>query len=79
MKNMLMAGLLLMSVLVVLTSLTGCSSGKTYGVASPGLTKEQINQRHLETMQIDRWQIQDDIDAIFLFERPGRRSRMMLR
>ena len=65
--------------LVVIVALTGCSSGKAVGLASPGLTKEQINQRHVEAINIDMLQLQDDIDAFFLFDRPGRMHRLVVR
>jgi len=74
-----MTVLLLTTATIILTGLTGCASGKTYGLAAPGLTKEEINQRHLERIRTDTWQIQDDIDAIFMFDRPGRMNRLIIR
>ena len=79
MRQTIMTVLLLVTAAVILTGLTGCTSGKTYGLAAPGLTKEQVNQRHLEAIQTDNWQLQDDIDAFFLFDRPGRMSRLIVR
>jgi hypothetical protein len=74
-----MTVLLLVMAAVILTGLTGCTSGKTYGMAAPGLTKEEVNQRHLEAIRTDMWQLQDDIDAFFLFDRPGRMHRLIVR
>lgn len=79
MRQTIRTVLLLVMAAVILTSLTGCSSGKTYGLAAPGLTKEEVNQRHLEAIQTDMWQLQDDIDAFFLFDRPGRMNRLIVR
>jgi ABC-type long-subunit fatty acid transport system fused permease/ATPase subunit len=65
--------------LAIFVALTGCSSGKAVGMSAPGLTKEQVNQRHYEAIRVDRWQLQDDIDAVFLFDRPGRMHRLTVR
>jgi L-cystine uptake protein TcyP (sodium:dicarboxylate symporter family) len=65
--------------LAVIIAVTGCSNGKAFGLAAPGLTKEQVNQRHVEAIRVDMWQLQDDIDAVFLFDRPGRMHRMPVR
>ncbi|MHC4881051.1 MAG: hypothetical protein ACYTFX_01865 [Planctomycetota bacterium] len=79
MRQTIMTVLLLVMAAVILTGLTGCTSGKTYGMAAPGLTKEEVNQRHLEAIRTDMWQLQDDIDAFFLFDRPGRMHRLIVR
>lgn len=71
MKNQIVFSLLLITAVVVLTGLTGC--------AAPGLTRAQVHQRHVEAIQIDLLQIQDDIDAFFLFDRPGRMHRLTVR
>lgn len=65
--------------LAVIVAVTGCSSGKAVGLAAPGMTKEEVNQRHVEAIRVDMWQLQDDIDAAFLFDRPGRMHRMPVR
>jgi hypothetical protein len=66
--------------LLVLAAMTGCSSGKAVGLAAPGLTKEEVNRRHVETIENNTWmQLQDDIDAVFLFDRPGRLNRLSVR
>ncbi|MCI0499646.1 MAG: hypothetical protein L0Y36_08205 [Planctomycetales bacterium] len=71
MKNAIFMTLVIVMGVVLLGGLTGC--------AAPGLTKEQVHQRHYEAIQNDLWQLQDDIDAFFLFDRPGRMSPMMVR
>jgi len=76
MIKQIMFSLLLLAVIV---ALTGCSNGKAVGLAAPGLTKEQVNQRHVEAIKVDMWQLQDDIDAFFLFDRPGRMHRLTVR
>ena len=65
--------------LAVIVALTGCTNGKAVGLAAPGLTKEEVNQRHVEAIRTDWWQLQDDIDAVFLFDRPGRMHRLSVR
>ena len=76
MSKQVICSLLLLAILAVMT---GCSSNKTVGLNAPGLTKEEVNQRHYEAIQNDWWQLQDDIDAVFLFDRPGRLSRLSVR
>ncbi|MEN8128268.1 MAG: hypothetical protein ABFR90_10775 [Planctomycetota bacterium] len=71
--------LLLVTLVVVLTSLTGCSYVSGGGFSAPGLTHDDVHRRHVEVLQVDRWQMQDSFDAFFLIDRPGRRNRMMLR
>lgn len=65
----------------VCMGLMGCTTnniGKT-GLEAPGLTRQQVHQRHYEAIQNDLWQLQDDIDSFFLFDRPGRLSPMVVR
>ena len=77
MRHKVVFSLLLLAVFVVIT---GCSpEKKVVGLAAPGLTKEQVNQRHHEAIKVDMWQLQDDIDAFFLFDRPGRMHRLVVR
>lgn len=65
--------------LAIIAALTGCSNGKAVGLAAPGLTKEQVNQRHVETIKVNWWELQDDVDAFFLFDRPSRMNRLSVR
>ena len=69
----------LLLLVAVLAIMTGCSSGKAVGLNATGLTKEEVNQQHYEAIQNDRWQLQNDIDAFFLLDRPGRLSRYSVR
>lgn len=71
MENQIVKWLLLTVVIIVSIGLTGC--------AAPGLTRAEVDQRHHEAIQTDLWQMQDDLDAIFLFDRPGRMHRMVVR
>jgi hypothetical protein len=71
MKKVLLTLLLAVPAVLICMGLAGC--------AAPGLTKEQVHQRHYETIQNNLWQMQDDIDAFFLFDRPGRMSPMTVR
>lgn len=77
MKNQTVYALLLM--FAVLLCLTGCRSERVVGLDAPGMTKQQVNQYHYEAIQTDLWQMQNDIDAFFLFDRPGRMSRWSVR
>ena len=66
--------------MAVFVALTGCSpETKPWGLEAPGLTREEVNQRHVERLQTDNLQLQDDIDAFFLFDRPGRMNRWVVR
>ena len=49
------------------------------GCAAPGRTRAEVNQRHRDTIQNDLWQIQDDVDAVLLLDRPNRLSDKMVR
>jgi hypothetical protein len=71
MKNQIVIVLLLTVAAVLSVVLTGC--------AAPGLTRAEVHQRHHEAIQTDLWQLQDDIDAFFLFDRPGRMHRLPVR
>lgn len=65
--------------LALFIGLVGCSSGRAWGLGAPGLTKEEVNRRHVEAIDTDRLQLQDDIDEFFMFNRPGRRNRLSVR
>ena len=64
---------IIMLVLLVAVSLlaTGC--------AAPGLTKNEVRRRHIDTFRNDLWQMQDDIDSVLMIDRPNRLSSMMVR
>ena len=49
------------------------------GCAAPGRTKAEVNQRHRDKIQNDLWQLQDDVDAVLLLDRPGRQSDKLVR
>ncbi|MCE5186025.1 MAG: hypothetical protein LLF76_07870 [Planctomycetaceae bacterium] len=68
MRQMYLLGLFLM---VLGMFMTGCKA--------PGLTKKQVDMRHRETIQQNMLQFQDDIDSVFLFDRPSRMSPMYVR
>jgi outer membrane murein-binding lipoprotein Lpp len=78
MKNQIVIVLLLAAAMIGSVVLSGCSAPPmTWG--APGLTSKQVDQRHYEAIQTDLWQLQDDIDAFFLFDRPGRMHRLPVR
>ena len=49
------------------------------GCSSRGMTTAEVNQRHNRTIQNNMWQIQEDLDAILMLERPTRLSEQMIR
>lgn len=64
--------MLMLTVLVAVSFLaTGC--------AAPGLTKEGVRRRHVETFRNGMWQMQEDFDAFMMIDRPSRLSRYMVR
>ena len=49
------------------------------GCKAPGMTRQQVHMRHVDAIEQNWLQMQDDIDAVFLIDRPSRMSRMMVR
>jgi hypothetical protein len=71
MKNSIITKYLTVALwLCVLASLiavnTGCSAG------SPGETVSEVHRRHMRVINTDNQQIQDDIDAVLLLNKPSR-------
>ncbi len=62
--------LVCLTVMALLVFSAGCA---------PGLTSKQVHRRHYHTIQNNLWQIQDDIDAVFLLDKPSRLSSMPVR
>jgi hypothetical protein len=58
---------------VVLVSGSGCS------MQAPGLTKNEVERRHLDNWRNSMWQMQDDWDAVWMIDRPSRQSPMYVR
>ena len=52
-------------VLFALTTLTGCMS-------APGMTSQEVHRRHMNMIKQDTLMLQDDIDAVFMIDRPSR-------
>lgn len=78
MRNRIIITVLLAATVVGLLGVTGCSAPRmTWG--APGMTSKQVDQRHYEAIQTDLWQLQDDIDAFFLIDRPSRMHRLPVR
>ncbi len=55
------------------------AGGVLSGCKAPGRTKEEVSRRHHEAIQQNFWQLQDDIDAVFLLDRSTRLSESMVR
>ncbi|HDS85487.1 MAG TPA: hypothetical protein ENN97_09875 [Phycisphaerales bacterium] len=49
------------------------------GCSSRGMTAAEVNRRHERTIQNNLWQVQEDIDKIFLLDGPTRLSEQMIR
>ena len=57
---------------MVVSCFTGCGG-------APGMTARQVHRRHVDVMKTDMLQLQDDIDAILMIDRPSRLSRYITR
>ena len=49
------------------------------GCSSPGESADDIHRRHARTLKTNLLQTQDDLDAVLLFDRPGRLSDKVTR
>lgn len=56
-----------------------CLGALMTGCKAPGLTKQQVHMRHAEAIGQNLLQFQEDVDSLFLIDRPSRMSRMMVR
>ena len=56
---------------VVASCLVGCSA--------PGLTSGEVHRRHVDSMKTSMLQMQDDIDAALMIDRPSRLSDKITR
>lgn len=63
----------------LILALVLCMGLLVSGCAAPGLTKQQVHMRHREAIQQNLLQMQEDIDTLFLIDRPSRMSPMMVR
>jgi len=61
----------IMVMMVLGLFLTGCKA--------PGLTKNEVHRRHAEAIQQNSLQFQDDVDSLFMIDRPSRLSPMLIR
>ncbi|MCK5172625.1 MAG: hypothetical protein KAR47_04490 [Planctomycetes bacterium] len=52
---------------------TGCWMG------SPGETSRQVHQRHVDVWKTNMLEIQDDVDAVLLFDKPSKLSDKAIR
>ncbi len=64
---------------VILLLLLMTVSILTAGCAAPGLTKQEVHRRHKNVFNNDLLQMQEDIDAVLMIDRPSRLSDMMVR
>ena len=55
----------------ILLNLCGCSS--------PGETRTEVNERHMRVIKTQNRQIQDDMDAVLLLDRPSKLSDKITR
>lgn len=61
---------------LVLTMAAGLLLG---GCAAPGRTSAEVHRDHMNTWQHDLWQMQDDVDAVLMIDRPSRLSDKFVR
>ncbi len=59
---------------VVALCLSGCFKFK-----GPGETTSQVHQRHMRVINTSRRQMQDDIDAVLLLDKPSKLSDKVIR
>lgn len=69
-KNRIITVVLVLAVITGLC-LTGCSG--------MGRTKQEVHRDHYNTVQHQLWQMQDDVDAVFMLDRPNRLSEKIVR
>lgn len=60
---------------ILLTS----AAGLLTGCAATGATQEEVHRRHVDTWSTQKLQLQDDIDAWLMIDRPPRTSRAYIR
>lgn len=58
---------------MVVSCLLGCNAG------APGLTAREVHRRQVDSLKTSMLQMQDDIDAILLIDRPSRLSEKATR
>lgn len=64
---------------VILVILLAAVSILATGCAAPGMTKKEVHRRHIDMVNNNLLQMQDDIDAVLLIDRPSRLSDMVVR
>ena len=64
---------------VILVILLATVSILSTGCAAPGLTRNEVHRRHINVINNDLLQMQEDIDAVLWIDRPKRLSSMMVR
>jgi len=65
-------GLYLCLFAVLIASLTGC-------MGTPGETKEEVHTRHMGVFKENWLEMQDDIDAVMMLDKPSRLSDKLIR
>ncbi|MBE0537834.1 MAG: hypothetical protein IH624_19410 [Phycisphaerae bacterium] len=68
--RVLICACLLVSIAV---SLLGCGGGAS------GETAAEVHRRHIDVVRTNNLQMQDDLDALFLLDRPSRLSSRYVR
>lgn len=48
-------------------------------MGAPGETSRQVHQRHVDVLKTNMLQVQDDVDAVMLFDRPSKLSDKVIR
>ncbi len=78
MKNSIIAKYLTVALwLCVLAALVAVNTGCFAG--SPGETRSEVHRRHMRVIKTGNQQIQDDIDAVLLLNKPSRLTEKPIR
>ena len=68
-----------LSVIVLLIFIASTCMSLISGCSTPSETAKEVDRRHIDIINIQMKQIQDDLDAVFLFGRPSRLSDRYVR
>ena len=66
-------GLYLCLLTVLIGALAGCAAG------TPGETAEEVHTRHVGIIKTNWLEMQDDIDAVLMLDKPSRLSDKLIR
>lgn len=62
---------ILIATLLVTLLMVGCKG--------PGMTKKEVNRRHIDTINTNTLLIQEDVDRVLLLDQPSRQTDYIVR